>query len=141
MTKTRKIVYAVFIMFLLSVLFWSYTNNINIVRLVNYKIDDIKALFGYADNEYKINKIKRELENASYCKEASDCVVVSASGKCLIIPATYLVVNKNEVSKIQKIIDDYQPGSCGIPSYGIGPVNFNKGIIKCVESHCRRIFD
>ena len=127
MIKKRKIVYTILIAILLSIFILAYVYNAFIIGFAKHFI-----------TRYEFSRIKVEMEKANYCEEASDCAAVSVSCLPVVFYESPVMVNKKEADRIQKMIDKY-PRNCGVPSYGIGTPK--KGVIKCIENHCRRVFD
>lgn len=73
-------------------------------------------------------QIKSEIDKANYCELNSDCV--DAGGKCPF--GCYVFVNKNEVEKISKLIEEYY-SKC---VYGcVGNISAYCENRKCVEAN------
>jgi len=75
------------------------------------------------------NTIKKEIENASYCQQKSDCEVIQS--QCPF--GCYLAVNKNESQRIKNLIDNFD-SDC---TYGCTELND----YDCVENKCRLIIE
>lgn len=86
----------------------------------------LSGLYVYFTYESQEGFIKNEIAKANYCEVVTDCQQVAVS-KCPF--GCYVHVNKNEASRIEELLNDYQ-STC---EYGCIEM---KGV-DCVDNVCK----